>query len=188
MGVWLVHRTPFGSLITPDIMHCIANYCGGDDDGSGDDDSEGDGWRDSNAFKERLQFDDAGPGGDEGTNWSEVYYDRAKWIGTKVPDAVTDLVKAKEPMCHWCEINPSAVADHEPSLELRWRNGDFDGMTRDEMRAAANDPDKMVGSCASCNKSKGPRQVGTGRWQWDPRTSPVNSRERGGPSVLPWIW
>jgi hypothetical protein len=113
-------------------------------------------------------------------------YDR-KAFGNTPSKASTDMVLANEPMCHWCGVNPSAVADHEPALLQRYLAGEFDNMTEEEMRAVADDPSKMVGSCRSCNASKGGRLVGTGPGEWYPRTSPPN-RQLGGPGVLPWIW
>jgi len=113
-------------------------------------------------------------------------YDRSL-LGNTPSDASTDVVIAGEPMCHWCEVNPSTVADHEPALFQRWAAGEFDDMTQAEARAAADDPQFMVGSCRSCNSSKAGRAVGTGPGEWDPRSSPPN-RARGGPSQLPWIW
>jgi hypothetical protein len=107
----------------------------------------------------------------------------------KTPSAKAKrIVRQREPICRWCG-GATETGDHEPSLVRRWHTGEFDGMTSDDMKSAANDPNQMVGSCNSCNFSKGGREVGTGPGQWDPRTSPRNM-ERGGPGELPWnpLW
>jgi len=108
-------------------------------------------------------------------------------LGKTSSEASTQATLAREPMCHLCGVSPSTVADHEPALAQRWASGEVDNMTVDQARAAADDPNSMVGSCRSCNSSKSGRLVGTGPGEWDPRSSPPN-RLLGGPGVLPWIW
>jgi RHS repeat-associated protein len=123
--------------------------------------------------------------------WSSQKYDRS-YFGDTPSDKVIDTVTTREPTCHWCGVNASKTADHEPSLRIRWYRGDFDGMSPAQLKVAGNDPTYMVGSCISCNTSKGARSVlpiddpaYNKANNWDPRSSKVN-RGRGGPSGLPW--
>jgi len=65
-------------------------------------------------------------------------YSTAQW------KALRKQVLEEEPTCHWCHRAPSTQADHLVELD----NGG-DPYSRDN----------LVGSCASCNASRGARHV-----------------------------
>jgi 5-methylcytosine-specific restriction endonuclease McrA len=51
-------------------------------------------------------------------------------------------------------------ADHNPSLKSHWYDEGYK-MTPEERKAWANDPDNLVTSCQSCNRSKGEKTIQT---------------------------
>ena len=65
-------------------------------------------------------------------------YRTAQW------KALRRQVLEEEPTCHWCHRRPSTQADHLIELD---RGGD------------PYNRDNLVGSCASCNASRGARHV-----------------------------
>ncbi len=95
-----------------------------------------------------------------------------------------NIIKAKYTECVYCG-GSAETADHVPSLYERQLSGEYNALDGAAINQDADNPERMVGSCNSCNLSKQERSIGTGPGQWDPRSSP-NNRMRGGPSVLPW--
>jgi ribosomal protein S27AE len=98
------------------------------------------------------QIDASSPQGDARIN-SSLPYDRSL-LGRTPSPASTQTVLARDPLCVFCGAE-SVVADHEPSLLQRWVNGEYHNMTLDQIRADADNPDRMIGACMSCNSSKG---------------------------------
>ena len=119
----------------------------------------------------------------QGTNWSEQPYNRRQLGNTPSNESIA-RVQERDEECFWCggEVE---TGDHYPALAARWRDGEFDGLTPRELRTVADDPEAMLGSCRSCNFSRGAREPGLDPPRWDPRTSPPN-RVNGGPDSLEW--
>ncbi|WP_299968754.1 polymorphic toxin-type HINT domain-containing protein [uncultured Roseobacter sp.] len=70
----------------------------------------------------------------------------------------------ENPTCTYCEKNPSTQVDHIRSQKQDWVEGghaDSRQVRSDRIR----DPDNLTGSCASCNASKGSKELGT---EWTP--------------------
>lgn len=77
----------------------------------------------------------------------------------------------KSPTCPYCGQSPSSQVDHITSMKQDWTSGGWadDAATR---TARVNDPDNLIGACASCNASKGAREIGEGAGQWWPSRWP----------------
>jgi RHS repeat-associated protein len=91
----------------------------------------------------------------------------------------TETVLARDPVCAYCG-NPSEVADHEPSLQTRWTTGEYDHITEAQANADADNPERMVGACVSCNSSKGARLIEGENDGWNWESSPANMRKLEG--------
>ncbi|MGW1997813.1 eCIS core domain-containing protein [Embleya sp. NPDC001921] len=78
-------------------------------------------------------------------------------------------VRAAHPVCEMCQIRPSAAADHLTALK-DWEAAMGAGIvTREQARAAANDPSNLAGICTPCNSGK-------------------QDRPLGNPQILPGAW
>jgi hypothetical protein len=67
-------------------------------------------------------------------------------------------------------------ADHNPSLKSHWYNEGYK-MTPEERKAWANDPDNLVTSCQSCNRSKGAKNY-PDDWTPDDKYKTRSSRKK----------
>jgi RHS repeat-associated protein len=99
-------------------------------------------------------------------------YNRSALGRTPSPKS-TQEVLVRDPNCVYCG-EPSTVADHEPSLQQRWISGEYDNMSYEQILADADDPNRMVGACVSCNSSKSGSPLEGEGDGWNYESSPSN--------------
>ncbi|EOX4412988.1 SpvB/TcaC N-terminal domain-containing protein [Vibrio alginolyticus] len=87
----------------------------------------------------------------------------------QVPRKLKAQVLEENPDCAYCGSKPSTQVDHIRSLKQDWKEGGYLD-TREVRSARVNDPSNLTGSCASCNASKGSKELGDGPGQWSGRS------------------
>ena len=111
---------------------------------------------------------------------SSLPYDRDRF-GTTPNKAATAATIAEDPTCVYCpDSTPSTVADHQPSLKIRWESGQYDNMTYDQIMADANDPEYLCGSCVPHNGSKSGHAIDIGAGGWDPDNNNISQNKNAG--------
>lgn len=85
----------------------------------------------------------------------------------RVPAAERAAALERAPTCPYCGQRTSTQVDHITALRRDWDAGGWadDFATR---TGRVNDPDNLVGACASCNGTKQARELGEGPGQWWP--------------------
>ena len=85
----------------------------------------------------------------------------------RLSDETAEAVKKKEPVCQYCDKNPSDTVDHIISQKQDWLKGGWRD-SRQTRSERINNPSNLAGACRPCNSSKGSKPIGNGLGEWQP--------------------